>query len=182
MQGLYCTAMRFEAEFFSNHDGAPGPARVAVLGVDFDETCSRGDTIGAVIAAAIDAAAARAEGGHLAAPAKAAEQRFRTSPNPDTVDFWTLKTMLIVNGGEHVDFMTTNINQSFHPQCSIHVISTAACNVLYLHLQHSFQRENERKLLWHGVSLAHRQDVAPISAETVNLQCRAGLGARVRRP
>lgn len=80
LQGLYCTAMRFEAEFFSDHDGAPGPARVAVLGVDFDETCSRDDTIGAVIAAAIDAAAGRAEGGRLAAPAKAAEQRHRSLP------------------------------------------------------------------------------------------------------
>ena len=65
LRALYCTAMRFEAAFFSEQDGAPQLPPLALLGVDFDETCSRGDTIAAVIAAAIDAAAARGTGARL---------------------------------------------------------------------------------------------------------------------
>lgn len=63
LRALYCTAMRFEAAFFSEQDDAPQLPRIALLGVDFDETCSRSDTIGAVIETAISAAAKHAEGG-----------------------------------------------------------------------------------------------------------------------
>lgn len=59
LRSLYCTAMRFEAEFFGEHPGAPDHPHVALLAVDFDETCSVGDTIGTIIDTAIDAAVSR---------------------------------------------------------------------------------------------------------------------------
>lgn len=60
LRSLYCTAMRFEAQFFGDHPAAPQQPHVALLAVDFDETCSRRDTIGVVMDTAIDAAVARA--------------------------------------------------------------------------------------------------------------------------
>ena len=63
LRSLYCTAMRFEAAFFSEQPATPPPPRVALLAADFDETCTVSDTTGAIIDAAIDAAVRRSEGG-----------------------------------------------------------------------------------------------------------------------
>jgi hypothetical protein len=54
--------MRFEAAFFGEQPGLPPPPRVALLAVDFDETCTAGDTIGAIIDTAIQAAVERSGG------------------------------------------------------------------------------------------------------------------------
>lgn len=62
---LYCTAMRFESAFFGEQPQTPPLPRVALLAVDFDETCTASDTIGAIINAAIDAAVQRSGGGTL---------------------------------------------------------------------------------------------------------------------
>jgi hypothetical protein len=62
LRGLYCTAMRFEAAFFSEQPELPPLPRIALLAVDFDETCTAGDTIAAIINAAIEAAVQRSGG------------------------------------------------------------------------------------------------------------------------
>ena len=62
LRGLYCTAMRFEAAFFGEQPGLPPVPRVALLAVDFDETCTAGDTIGAIIDTAIQTAVQRSGG------------------------------------------------------------------------------------------------------------------------
>jgi hypothetical protein len=62
LRSLYCTAMRFEAAFFGEQPGLPPVPRVALLAVDFDETCTAGDTIGAIIDTAIQAAVQRSGG------------------------------------------------------------------------------------------------------------------------
>lgn len=62
LRSLYCTAMRFEAAFFSEQPTALPLPRVALLAVDFDETCTASDTTGAIISAAIEAAVQRSGG------------------------------------------------------------------------------------------------------------------------
>jgi hypothetical protein len=62
LRSLYCTAMRFEAAFFGEQPGLPPPPRIALLAVDFDETCTAGDTIGVIIDTAIEAAVERSGG------------------------------------------------------------------------------------------------------------------------
>lgn len=54
--------MRFEAAFFSEQPAVPPLPRVALLAVDFDETCSASDTIGVIIETAIEAAVRRSGG------------------------------------------------------------------------------------------------------------------------
>jgi hypothetical protein len=62
LRSLYCTAMRFEAAFFGEQPGLPPLPRVALLAVDFDETCTASDTIGAIINTAIEATVQRSGG------------------------------------------------------------------------------------------------------------------------
>lgn len=59
LRSLYCTAMHFESNFFGEHPSTPKQPRVALLAVDFDDTCSESDTIGTILDTAINAAAAR---------------------------------------------------------------------------------------------------------------------------
>ena len=54
--------MRLEAAFFSEQPGLPKPPAIGILVVDFDETCTAGDTTGVIINAAI-AEAERSAGG-----------------------------------------------------------------------------------------------------------------------